>query len=411
MSHAPLSTRKAIFARTAVLDAFCDLEERGCTSLHQAEAEAAREHLLDQCTLEASREDADSLPLDSERLDAMAGHVASFAHHRSALASASGNVPLSTMLADVATRLGLVDCDRCARLGGHDRPCGDPDNQSLVESRGECLRDLKDLYTFALSLGRELYSDAWGDGGPTAHVDLELRTCILAASAPTRGHARLAGRTDFHFDGTRHRSVITLGVDGSAYTALERDAAIYYLAHEVVAHGYYDAFASGARSHRDPHDVWADGWMDCIAADLLTSALENGATGGTPSRLRANRACVDAIQRCHVERYTPGAGERSHVSNGMRLARRRFLAMRSRLGLVDQTSSFDAMRSVHLAFAIVNAKGAAFDTVAAINSAASAFAFGAASGSGLTTGELRFYRAVTTFIDHRDETKLIGDLA
>lgn len=399
-----------------MLDAFADLETRGLSSSHQAEAETVRDQLLADSVMQATREGDDRLPLDSRRLDETAADVAVEARFRSSSAKQRGNVVLSGILDNLATRLESADCFRCAVARGSTTPCGqsishERVDHGLVDQRGECLTDIMDLYDFTVELGSSLYSNAWSDDGPVGFVDLRLRTRMLAPNTPVPGYARLTARTDFETEGGRHQSLITLSIDGTSYGAFERDTAAYFLIHEIIAHAFYDAFLIGERSHRDPYDLWAEGWMDCIAADVLTEALKgSSAYRAPPARMRANQLAVDAVYQCHAERYVPVPGAKSHALNDMRLARTRYQTMRYRLQALNPRSTFNAMRSIHLACAIINANGANFQTVAAVNSAANAFVFAAKGGSDLTDEELRVYHALASFVGHRDEKRLIGEL-
>lgn len=395
------------------MKAFSDLEEHAFSPNHRAEAESARDNLLRECSLQASREGVDSLPLDSERLDEMARFVAEDAKLRSEVARRRGNEALSGILDELVERLEATDCQRCVETAGGSFPCGDRVDHGLVDRGGECIADLRELFDFSVRLGSTLYSNAWHDDGPVGKVDLHLRTRILPVGSRIHGLARLSAKTEFALEGDRKISLVSLSVDGLNYGAAERHAAAYYFVHEIVAHAFYDVDLVEDRTHRDPHDLWSEGWMDCVAADLLVEVLEGAFVPSCtpPGFLRANRMCVDVVRRCHSERYDPAPGVPGHEINGMRLARKRYVAMRYRLKALDPTSTFNAMRTVQLACAIINANGARNATVAAVNSAAAAFAFGAEANSALTVEERRFYAAMASFVGHRDETRLIGDLA
>jgi hypothetical protein len=86
----------------------------------------------------------------------------------------------------------------------------------------------------------------------------------------------------------------------------ERDALFavpYVLAHEFVCHAAQGAMGPPTRQQIDPSCFWTEGWMDCLAVELVREALE-GVDPKAPKWIADHRLAVrDASRREHMKRF------------------------------------------------------------------------------------------------------------
>lgn len=411
VSHATLSTRKAVFARSAVVSAFAGLSEANCSSAHLEEALECKDELLASFGRKAVITGGDGLPDDGVRLDAFAHGLLADVGRRKNEARLNQNTELESRLAEVQGNLSSLDCGKCA--GAMSLPCGTARHHHVVESGGHCIAELKDVFGFAVTLGQTIYNDAWGGAGnrPSNRVNLQLSTSSVDLTAMAGEGPRLRAQTIFEA-AAQHTSVVNLDLDGRSYGDVERSSLPYMLAHEVVAHGYFDVMADSERNQRGPYDFWSDGWMDCAALSLLLEAIDFAQMGEAqaPALLLGNQAVIDQSRRSHALRYHPINHRAAARIAPIRLARSRYDGMARRLRAALGSQAFDPMRTVHLAMAIINATGARETVTGAFNARAAIFVISAKEGASFSTPERKMYESLAAFVEHHDADRLIKEL-
>lgn len=411
LRHAALSTRKAVFARSAVVSAFAGLSESNCSGAHLEEALECRDELLASFARKAVTLGGDGLPDDGQRLDAFAHSLLADVGRRRAEAGSGRNTELAGRLAAVEGKLSSLDCVACA--GALGAPCGTARHHHVVAGGGHCIAELKDVFGFAAALGRTLYDDAWGGSGdrPSIRVDLQLSTASFDLTSLAGEGPRLRAQTIFEAAG-QHISIVNVDLDGHGYGDVERSALPYMIAHEVVAHGYFDVMAGSQRNQRGPYDFWSEGWMDCAALAMLLDALGLAQMGQAlaPAHLIGNQAVIDQSLRSHAARYRPANHRAAGRIAPLRLARGRYEGMARRLKAALGSQAFDPMRTVHLAMAVINATGAREAVTGAFNARAAIFDISARQGLPFTDPERQMYESLASFVEHHDSDRLIREL-
>jgi hypothetical protein len=410
--HAPLSTRKAIYARTAVLDGFSGLLETEDADGRVQAAFDVRETLLTRFAVEARRPGLSGAPNDGERLDAFAQRMGAIVAQERERAGTVGDVDLASQLDAVFALLGAIDCAACA---GAVTPCGRTLHHDIVTQGGRCIGEIKDVFAFASALGAALYDDAWGRPSqpPSGRVGMSLNTTSVVLDRTEAHRVHLEARTVFLPFDQRHLSAVELAFDGDWYREVERAALPYLIAHEVIAHGFYGIMEPDARHQREPNDFWAEGWMDCVALDTLIAALEGPGDSPAllvPAYLRGTPEIVDTARSCQVHRYTAAHARDTCANNTLRQARQRYQTMAARIRAQYPQPGYDAMRPVHLACAVLNATGASPEAVAALNAKAARYTYAARNAEPFTIGERDMYEALVHFVEHHDTEQLISEL-
>lgn len=400
-----------MFARNAVVAAFAGVDEADCEQMHLEEALRCRDDLLGHFALRAAATGADGLPCDGIALDAYAHALVPMVQRRRRDAEETGNGELSRRLDAVVDGLVAVDCASCAGVAG--APCGVASHHHIVGNGGRCISEIRSVYDFAVSVGSTLYDDAWAGSSirPTRRVALEFHTDTIAITG-TGGLAGCRAWTDFEESPTRV-SVVRLGIDGARYGETERHVLPYLLVHEVVAHAFFDAMSTQPRSQRDPDDFWTEGWMDCVAHQVLLDAIEQAEFGllRAPPHLLGRTVVIDQCNTAHAARYALVRDRRGAASAPLRVARTRYDGMRRRLRRELGTQAFDPMRTVHLALAIINAQGAADDMVGTFNARSAVFEIAARAAVPFTSAERQIYGSLANFVQHHDADRLKRELA
>jgi hypothetical protein len=410
--HAALSTRKALFARTAVLDGFSGLLEMEDADGRVQSAFEMRETLLERFSTEARMLGAGGAPNDGERLDTFAQRMSEIVTDELVRAQTAGNAALVGRLDAVARYLGAADCAKCA---GAASPCGKTLHHDVVAQGGQCIAEIKAVFAFTSALGADLYDDAYGRPAyaPSAKVGIALNTATVALDRIEGHRIHLEARTAFRPFDHGHHSAIDLALDGNFYRDTERAALPYLLAHEVIAHGFYAIMGSEDRQQREPYDFWTEGWMDCVALDALISALqgsESPLAPLVPPYLRGTPEIIDTARTCHVQRYMAVHQRDTCAGNTLRQARKRYQTMATRIRARYPHVGYDPMRPVHLACAILNATGAPPEAVAALNAQAIRYTYAARDAAPYTQEEQAMYEALVHFVEHHDAAQLIKEL-
>jgi len=400
--HAPLYARKLFAARVAVVSAFADVEDTPMTTAEFDGAVEARDALLAGLKRSTTGLDQETPSDNDERLDAYLSRqcstrIGGFATN----ASASSNAQLLKRLKLVEDRYGTLSCAACAACRPMTPPCrAENDDDLLVSACGECIREVKGIYSWAESFAASVYDDALGSSTtPVA----SLVECVLStASNP----AALTASTTF-VAGDPPRSLIQLNFPETAET---RDFATipYAFTHELVAHAFQGALSGAARAQRGAFEEWSEGWMDCVAYGLLRDHIDrarpvivSAPPPFTTVQLRS------ASQTMHDARYSVAMAPAPRGSR-LREVRARFVAMEGRI----RSCVGDAGRVTFLqALLVLNASGAPREAVNGVLAASAFFREGVASGHAeLTSAEFGVFQALVRYRDHRNAHELLREM-
>lgn len=140
------------------------------------------------------------------------------------------------------------------------------DNENL-NSSGLCISPLKEMFDYATEVSRTVYNSAcpakisWS----TSHMNQRNKELNTAIAAITR---EVNVRQQGIFDRNVSMSFYLDDFDIGDYLAC-----LYAIFHEVFVHGWC-GISIDSQTSTDSED-FHDGWMDCIAVDILQDYLEN----------------------------------------------------------------------------------------------------------------------------------------
>lgn len=164
-----------------------------------------------------------------------------------------------------------IDCSACSK----DHVCnGQTDLDSDKAREGLCLAQLRTLFLCAKQLTDGIYKAS------RSFRELPKKPQLVFSTAwtPARPHSlkevtyALSGQTLHHVTDREATSEITLVLQTRALDWRTYMACLYVLIHELVCHAY-EGCAGGVVNHCEPHDPFAEGWMDFLAAELMRKWL------------------------------------------------------------------------------------------------------------------------------------------
>lgn len=178
----------------------------------------------------------------------------------------AGRKTLSPRLKGIAAEIAKPRCTVCkGRIEAKQQPCtGDQKDDVNVAGGAACLREVFDALGFVKGLVESHLSDVFADGGPR-RLAIRLHTTFSAGEEDVSGACT--------HDQAQLGDVVSIGLPqyGFTFSALTRTP--YTLAHEVLCHAGQSIEGDGGRETRGEYCPWTEGWMDCLAAEILTDAL------------------------------------------------------------------------------------------------------------------------------------------
>lgn len=258
---------------------------------------------------------------------------------------APGDV-LRARLAAVAAEIGKLrckDCRGCVATGNG--PCsGDLNDNANVAGGAACLQEVFEAFDFIKKLVETHLSEVI-ENGETRSLEIRLQTMFNA------GQEHVSGSCSH--DAGRVSDVVGIMLPRSGcFTFPTLTQLPYALAHEVVCHAAQGIEVDGERESGGEYCPWTEGWMDCLAAEILTDALLANSVD-VPEWIRGEAsAFVHATDNAHKRRLQAPSKEFEFLylqRENAHLAWRNFLVAAVNSGM-DEDDAIELRRNVCLTY-------------------------------------------------------------
>jgi hypothetical protein len=258
MAHAVLAQRKAIALKRLALEVL-EVEPRAAPLANTVL------HAVDEWVALAAGSHDD--------LDVFLGAAVEEIERR--LGQASGQALATQVTGLLRQAQQRIRCQVCADAVGLQRCRVGSDNELLVEQRGDCLTNLKELFSYAHDLAVACYAKALAgrDRGVVA-----LSTEWLAHDHEAEQFP-IAGKTSFGLLGEQPVARVRLQLCVATLHAHAHFADLYVLVHECVAHAFQRFQAPPEERTVSAEDPFTEGWMDHVAVLALTRAAQESPVG------------------------------------------------------------------------------------------------------------------------------------
>lgn len=214
---------------------------------------------------------------------------------------------------DAETR--TTACDRCSPT----RVCdGSELDHDTVTVAGDCISPLKAAFDIAAEAARRYflqYSSLIGEATLPKIVFSTAHTIAKPHDCPNNYF--VSGSTSYLDHPGAATSRVTLFVCVNRFDQASLEAIPYVLFHECVCHAFQESVHDGdGRKNSEPGDVFAEGWMDWVAVEILReTALGKGPAAELGGELKTPDSVVTAGSLFHSSRCAYGQPDSSeHAS-------------------------------------------------------------------------------------------------
>jgi hypothetical protein len=241
--------------------------------------------------IEPSPDDADSLDQFCSRQEEVFKQLVSVACKTAPAAE------FSARLDGVASEIGRARCQGCRgrAASGHFACDGGVRDDDNVTGGAACLQEIFEALDFVKKLTEEQLSEAFADG---QHRKLEIRLKTMFNDTGGKPLGSYASSPD----GVTDVVGIFLPQRGFKFSALAQIP--YTLAHEVICHATQgiENPNGAARERCGEYCPWTEGWMDCLATDVLTGSLLEDRPTAAKWMDEETSAIVNATDAAHAAR-------------------------------------------------------------------------------------------------------------
>ncbi|MDR4469538.1 MAG: hypothetical protein MRJ68_14790 [Nitrospira sp.] len=278
-AHIPLKLRKALSGRRLFIEAAASVRERFL------EQDSSAYEDLQRDILSRAYKDAELSP-NHIPLDIFLDNFCCELEYRAEpdLRKPYGSL-IEAIVQGMKRRAGEICCNTCSPFRPKICNGGDED-QHIVDSGGLCIESFRKMFKLSLDVTAKYYNDL-GHVPNTCHPEVVLHTRFterIPNDIP--GGFFVNGITSFGITNTgRLRSEICLELcvrrfDWNTYLVLP-----YVMFHECISHAFYGISFGRRREITKPDDVFAEGWMDFVACEIMTEVLKGVSTLGIQQTL------------------------------------------------------------------------------------------------------------------------------